>query len=103
MLEMLKALLNIHLKNVIDVLPFEPNFQRFFVESFPLTDRTCHPDVGEKIHFKLIRTVSLARFTTASRDVERKTPWFKSSQFGFWQLRVKISNQVEQLDVSCRI
>ena len=101
--EMLKSLLNIHLKNVVDVLSFESNFQCLFVKTLPLTDRTRHPDIGQKIHFKLVGTISLAIFATSTGNVERKSTGLKASQFGFRQLRVKISNQIKQLDVSCRI
>ncbi len=52
--EVLKRLLNVHLQNVGDALPFEADVQGLSVEPFPLADRAGHPDIGEEIHLQAV-------------------------------------------------
>lgn len=80
-LEMLQRFLNVHIQDIGNALPFVFHFQRFVMKPFAFTHRACHPNVGKKIHFQLVRAMSFTRFAATRRDIKTESPWLVATQF----------------------
>lgn len=96
---MFERLLDVHIEHFGDVPSLEADLQRLLREPPTLADRTRHPDVRQKIHLQLVRAVAFAGFATTAGDVKAEPARFEAPQLRIRELRVKIANQVKQLDV----
>ena len=92
-----------HVEDIGDVLSLETHFERFVIESLAAADRARDPNVGEKIHFELIRAVPFTRFATTSRNVETKSSRLVAPSLRVRQLRVKVPDEIKDFDVRRRI
>ena len=102
-LEVLQRLLNVHLQHLGDRLALEADLQRLAVEAVAFADRAGDPNVGQKIHFQLVRAVALAGLAAAAADVEAEPARLVAAGLRLGQLRVEIADLVEDLDVRGRI
>ena len=102
-LEVLQRLLNVHLQHLGDRLALVADLQRLAVEAVPLAHRAGDPNVGQKVHFQLVRAVALAGLAAAAADVEAEPPRLVAAGLRLGQLRVEVANLVEHLDVRGRV
>ena len=98
-----ERLLHVHFQHVGDRLALEADLQRLAIEAVPLAHRAGDPDVGQKIHFQLVRAVAFAGFAAAAGDVEAEAARLVAAGLRLGQLRVEIADFVEHLDVGGRV
>ncbi len=98
--EQLNRLFDFHFQNFRDRLLFKADLQCFSIETFTFTDGASHPNVGQKVHFKFVGTVTFTCFAATTFDIETETTWFKAALLGLRKLRKQISNVIENFDIS---
>ena len=83
---MLERLLDVHLEDVADALPLEPDVQGLAVEPLPLADRAGDPDVGQEVHLQPVRAVPLAGLAPPAGDVEAEPARLVAARLGLGEL-----------------
>ena len=79
--EELHRIPNFQVEHIRDAMIAKLHFQRFVIESSPFTHRAGDPDIRQKIHFQLSRTVAFTRFATTVFNIEAETSLFVAPQF----------------------
>ncbi len=69
-LEEFQGLVNGHIQNIPDALPFVLHLQGFPVVPFPPADFTGHINVGQKVHFNFDDAIAAAGFAAPALDVK---------------------------------
>ncbi len=101
--KMVEGLLHVHVEDIADALALEPDVESLAAEALALTDETWHPDIGQKIHLQAIGAVAVTGLAAPTRDVEAESARQIAAGLRLGQLGVKITDQVEQLDVGRRV
>ena len=94
-----ERLVHVHFEDVVDRMALERHAERVAVEPLPPADGAFDPDVGEEIHFELLRAVPLARLAAAAGDVEAEPARLKPLGARFRQIGEKPADVVEEFDI----
>ena len=92
-----------HVKNFVDILALVPDLERLSVISFALADIAGYIDIGQEVHFYLLQTVALARFTAPALDIEGKPARLIATELCILGRGEKLPDIVKQSRVCRRI
>ena len=98
----LRRFLDRHLHYVADRFLVVEDFERLRIVSATAAVFARHQRLRQKIHFQFDHALAVAGFASTALGVERKTAGRVTAHARNRQLRVKISNLVENFDVSPR-
>ena len=79
--EELHPIPNFQVEHISDAVIAKLDLQRFVIESSSLTHRAGDPDIRQKIHFQLGRTMAFTRFAATVFNIETETSLFVASHF----------------------
>ena len=96
---MLQGLLNTHFQDIGDISIAIQHLKRFTIKSAPLTNWAGNPNIGEKIHLNLVRTITVTGFAATPLNIEAEPPRLVPTPFRFWQLSIEVADIVKDLDV----
>ena len=73
------------------------------LKRLPLANRARHPDVGQKVHFQFVGTISFASLAATAFHIEAESARREPAQFGLRHLGEQLANFIKHFDVGSRI
>ena len=97
------GVLDRHIEDFGDILPFIANFQCLAVITLAVTFFTSHIHIRQKVHFDFDHAVPFTRLATPAFDVKAEPSRLIAAQPRFRQFCKEIANRAEQPGVRRRI